>query len=385
MARLLHVTTTDMSLDWLLRPQLLAFAAAGYEVWGVSAPGPHVAALERSGIRHVAVPHLTRAMRPAWDLRALGELRRVFTEVRPDIVHTHNPKPGLLGPLAARSARVPVVVNTVHGVYATEEDGVAARALTAVADRVTAGLVGAQLVQNPEDVPTLERFGVPRSKVVLVGNGIDLGRFRAGAVPDERRRRLRAEVAADDDPVLCGAVGRLVREKGYVELFDAVARAREEVPALRLVVVGPDEPDKADAIAPEVRARAEDRGVRFVGARDDVEGWYRAFDLYVLASHREGFPRSAMEAAAMGLPIVATDIRGCRQVVEDGRTGILVPPRNAAALSRALVALARDPHRRERFGRAGAEKARQEFDQQAVIDTTLQVYDRLRRRSATSV
>ena len=121
MARLVHVTTTDKSLALLLGPQLRAFAAAGYEVIGMSAPGEWVGQLEADGIRHIPLRHATRAVAPAHDVRALGELRGLFRTLRPDIVHTHNPKPGVYGRLAARAAHVPVIVNTVHGLYATPE------------------------------------------------------------------------------------------------------------------------------------------------------------------------------------------------------------------------------------------------------------------------
>jgi glycosyltransferase involved in cell wall biosynthesis len=144
-----------------------------------------------------------------------------------------------------------------------------------------------------------------------------------------------------------------------------------------LVVAGPSDDDKADAVPAAVRDAAAAGGVRFLGMRSDVEDLYRAADLYVLASHREGYPRSAMEAAACGLPVVATDIRGCRQVVEDGVTGTLVPVRSAPALSRALAGLVADGERRRAFGAAAEARARSEFDQQRVIDTTLRTYRRL--------
>src|SRR5436190_15675559 len=111
---LIHLTTTDISLAWLLQPQLVAFADAGYNVIGMSAPGPHVDQLARDGIRHEPIAHFTRAMAPQHDVLAFFEIRRAIARMRPDIVHTHNPKPGVLGRVAARLSRVPAVVNTVH-------------------------------------------------------------------------------------------------------------------------------------------------------------------------------------------------------------------------------------------------------------------------------
>lgn len=382
--RVVHVTTTDISLALLLGPQLRAFAAAGYEVIGASAPGPHVAEIESWGIEHRPLRHATRAMAPTRDVAALGELMRLFRELRPDVVHTHNPKPGVYGRLAARATRVPAVVNTVHGLYALPEDRWAKRALVYSLERIAAACSDAELVQNPEDVATLARIGVPRSKLHLLGNGIDLDRFDPATVSDERRAEIRREFGVDDDAVVCGAVGRLVWEKGYREVFDAAARLRTLAPSARLVVIGPSDPEKGDSLRDTDLAEARRHGVIFLGMRSDMESLYAGMDVYVLASHREGFPRSAMEAAAMGLPVVATDIRGCRQVVDDGHTGRLVPVRDADALARAVAALAGDAELRSAMGRAARDKAQRDFDQRRVIDLTLDVYARLLDRAPTT-
>ncbi len=188
-------------------------------------------------------------------------------------------------------------------------------------------------------------------------------------------------MGAKPGDVVCGAVGRLVWEKGYRELFAAARALRERRPELKFVVVGETDHEKADAVSASDIAQAEaECGVRFLGHRNDVDALYGAFDLYVLASHREGFPRSAMEAAAMGLPLVVTDIRGCRQVVDDDTTGLLVPRKDAAALTGALDALSGDEARRVAMARAARAKAIREFDQRRVIELTLDVYaEQLRR------
>lgn len=371
--RLVHLTTTDMSLEWLLRPQLEAFADEGYEVIAMSAPGPHVAALESAGIRHVAVPSLTRAMAPLRDMRALADLVSRFRELRPHIVHTHNPKPGLLGRTAARAAGVPVVVNTVHGLYALPEDNLAKRAVVYGLERLAASFSDAELLQNPEDLPVMRRLGVPHSRLTLLGNGVDLRRFDPDAVRSDERARLRAEWGIGPDTTVIGLVGRLVREKGYPAVFEAAARmARDDC---AFVVVGPDDPDKPGALSPADRAAAEAAGVRFLGARSDMAELYTAFDVYLLASHREGFPRSAMEAAAMGLPVVATDIRGCRQVVIDGVTGSLFGVDDVEVMVDRLRRLVTQPTRRQRLGAAGRAKALAHFDDRTVVATTLRTYE----------
>jgi glycosyltransferase involved in cell wall biosynthesis len=367
-----------MTLELLLGPQLEAFAQDGFDVVGISAAGPFVEAIERRGIRHLPLRHATRASAPAQDAHAMVELLQLLRRLRPTIVHTHNPKPGLYGRVASRLARVPVVVNTVHGLYAQSEDALPKRALVYAAERVASICSHAELVQNQEDLVTLQRIGVPGHKLTLLGNGIDLRRFDPATVSPRDVTAARTELGArHPDDVVVGIVGRLVREKGYLEAFQAARRLRDHVPPLRFAVVGGEDHEKSDALRPEDLEQARTHGVRFLGGRDDIVRLYAGMDLLVLASHREGFPRVAMEAAAMGVPVIATNIRGCRQVVHDGVTGQLVSPRDAHALAGAIQHLARAPARRRRLGCAGRAKAAREFDQQRCIDITLETYRRL--------
>ena len=376
---LIHLTTTDVSLALLLQPQLRAFADAGYDVIGMSAPGPYVDDLTRDGIRHEPVTHFTRRMAPQHDALALGELWRAFRRLQPDIVHTHNPKPGVFGRLAARAARVPAVVNTVHGLYAVPNDRTAKRWVVYGLERAAAKCSDAELVQNVEDVPVLHRLGIGAPKVRLLGNGIDLARFDATAAR-ATRAAARAELGIDDDTIVVGAVGRLVAEKGYHELFAAARALKITSPKVRLVVVSLTDVAKRDAISSAERSNAAAAGVRFLGERRDVERVYAAMDIFVIASWREGFSRSGMEAAAMGLPVIATDVRGCRQVVDHERTGLLIPVRDPDAIADAVRRLAANADLRRTMGEAGIELARREFDQRRVIDITLATYAEVLRR-----
>jgi glycosyltransferase involved in cell wall biosynthesis len=375
-----HLTTTDMSLAWLLAPQLEAFGRAGYEVIGVSAAGPFGDRLAASGIRHVSLPHATRSMAPAHDAAASVELFRRLRDLRPDILHTHNPKPGWYGRPIGRLARVPVVVNTVHGLYASPDDRLAKRAVVYGLERMAAACSDAELVQNPEDVEVLRTLRVPSSRVHLLGNGIDLARFDPHRFDDADRLDARAAMGAAPGELVVGVVGRLVHEKGIAEVLGAAARLRDADPPIRWALIGPSEPEKADAVDLAALARAAGDGVTVVGERDDLDRLYAGMDVFVLASHREGFPRAAMEAAAMGRPVVATDIRGCRQVVDDGVTGRLVPARDADRLAGVVRELMAEPETRAKMGVAGRDKARREFDQQRQIDITLDVYAELLER-----
>jgi glycosyltransferase involved in cell wall biosynthesis len=369
--KIAHVTTVDMSLRYLLLAQLRAVRDAGGEAIGISAPGPDVEYLEREGIRHIAIPSSTRASDLGGDARAARDLHSILLREQVDVLHTHNPKPGIYGRIVGRLARVPIVVNTVHGLYATEDDAWSRRVGVYALEAVAARFSDVELVQNPEDLALMQRLHLTRNARFL-GNGVDLERFDAGRFTPVQRRRARAELGANDDTVVVGAVGRLVAEKGYNELFAAMRAL--DVDRYLLVVAGGEDPHKGDALDKTALADARRRGVVFTGHRHDIEAVYSALDVFVLASHREGFPRAAMEAAAMGLPVVATDVRGCRQVVDPGRTGLLVPVGDARRLAQAISGLGDDPANRIRMGLAARARAVREFDERRVVERVMSAY-----------
>ena len=375
--RVAHVCTVDLTARFLLLPQLRRLRDEGYDVSVISAPGRWVADLEAEGIRHLAWASATRAWDPRADRRAYRELRDVLGRERFDVVHTHNPKPGVLGRIAARRAGVPVVVNTVHGLYATPEDRWAKRAAILTVEGYAARFSDLELYQSAEDLAWARREGVvPASRSALLGNGTDLGAFHPAAVPPARVSELREELGLGPHDIVIGTVGRLVDEKGFRELFEAI----RAVPGpIRLLVAGSRDADKDDALSEADLAAAGDRVV-LAGWRPDVRDLYAAMDVFVLASWREGLPRSAVEAAAMGRPLVLTDIRGCREVARHEREGLLVPPRDPAALAAAIGRLARDEGLRHSLGAAARTRAEERFDERAVMDRIVGAYGALLTR-----
>ncbi|MGI8516972.1 MAG: GNAT family N-acetyltransferase [Acidimicrobiia bacterium] len=366
-----HLTTVDLSLRYLVFPQMLAVLDAGGEAIGISSPGPWVEEIEAAGIRHIPLHSSTRGMALVDDLRAAVELWRVLRREKPDILHTHNPKPGLYGRIIGRLSGTPVVINTVHGLYASPDSPAGKRALVYSLEALAARFSDAELVQSSEDLALIKKWRIaPRSRVDLLGNGIDLSKFRP-PVDENEREQIRASLGLDPDQIAVGAVGRLVAEKGFPELFEAVPQLPDNYVVF---AIGPDDVDKADALSPVVIEQARASGVRFLGMRTDIDLIYRALDLFVLPSHREGFPRAAMEAAASGLPVVATDIRGCREVVEAEVNGILVPVRNPQKLAEAIERLGSDPELRRKMGAAGVDRSRRLFDETVVVARVLATY-----------
>lgn len=356
--RVAHLTTSDMSLALLLATELTVDLEAGHDVVGISAPGRYVERVEALGVRHVPVPSLSRSWGLKADIRGFAELVRVLRRLDLDVLHTHNPKTGVMGRIAGRACGIPVVVNTCHGLWARPGDPLKRRVFVYGLEGVASRFSDYELFQNAEDQHTL-RFALRRGRSRVVGNGIDLERFQ----PDpEGRARVRAELGVGDDEILVGAVGRRVVEKGEREF---VAMSSALAGRARFVWIGPDDGELHDA---------DDGAVEFVGERRDMTAVYSALDVFVLASYREGFSRAGMEAAACGRPMVLTDIRGCREVGTSEEHLLLVPSADAAALTEAVARLIEDPALRTRLGDAARERALAEFDQRRVAATSLTTY-----------
>jgi glycosyltransferase involved in cell wall biosynthesis len=254
-----------------------------------------------------------------------------------------------------------------------------ARRVYTTHEKLGGGCPGLRLSQNKKDIDTALRERIASAdKLKLLGNGIDLRRFDPGSFSPEAGRRVRAALGIPEDAPVVGFVGRLVAEKGLRDLLEAARLVRERLPSVRFLIVGGADPEKPGAITPEVaRALGVLPACVFAGVRQDMPEVYRAMDVFALPSHREGFPRAPMEASAMKVPCVVTDIRGCRQAVTHGRNGLLVPVGDSRALAVALLEVLRDPALSRRLGEEGRRRALVDFDERRVFATVLREYERL--------
>jgi glycosyltransferase involved in cell wall biosynthesis len=374
-ARLAHFTTIDASLAKLLATELTIALEAGYDVYGISAPGKYVSEIEALGVSHVALPALTRSWSLVSDLKAIRELWGVLGRLDLDVLHTHTPKAGVIGRIVGWLRRVPIIVNTCHGLPATQDDRASKRLAVYAVEALAAQFSDAELFQNHEDHRLMSRFLCGRAAEV-VGNGIDLERFKFDPVG---RNRVRRELGVDEQQLVVGAVGRRVAEKGMLEYSEVASQLGDRA---TFWWVGPQDFGKSDALSEDLS------GVTFLGERTDMAAVYSAMDVFVLASHREGFPRSAMEAAACARPLILTDIRGSREVGRAGTEALFVPVRDPVSLANALIDLFDEPDRRVDLGRAACSRARQAFDQRQVAERSFQTYrliaDRKKSRAVRS-
>lgn len=329
-------------------------------------------------VQVVEIPTLRNRAGPLADLASLIALYRLFRRERPDIVDLHLFKARLLGGLAARLARVPVVVETFHGTLFAEYYPPVVSWGLKVMERALARLMSVVIAVSSSVAEELVRLGVtPASKVSVIPVGLDLAPF----LPSGRSGMLREELRVPEGTFLVGAVGRLVPIKGWRYFIDAAACIVRRIPHTWFVIVG-DGPEAAALRRQVGNARLESE-VRFLGWRRDPEQLYPDLDVVALPSLNEGTPVSVIEAMASGRAVVATSVGGVPDVVEDGVTGVLVPPRDAQALAEAVIRLLENPSERCRFGAAARERIRGRFDADRLARDMDAVYRAQLQRLAT--
>ena len=387
MVRLVHVTTVPGSLTFF-HGQVGYLKARGVDVWALSSPGEELdkfAAREGVSVHGLEMP---RRITPLRDLATTARVWRWLRKVLPDIVNAHTPKGGLLGMVGAWLARVPVRVYHMHGLPLMTATGLKRRLLR-WAEKVSCLLAHQVFCVSASlrDAAVAEGLCQP-GKIAVLHHGSINGvaaetAFNPALVGVTVRATTRARYGISLDAEVMGFVGRVVGDKGIVELVKAWQTLRAERPDLELLVVGPFE--SQDPLPPEVEnVLRTDSRVHLTGMDWETPPLYAAMDVVVLPTYREGFPVVPMEAAAMELPVVATEVPGCVDAVQDGVTGTLVPPRDAAALTEAIRRYLVDPELRRKHGRAGRERMLREFRQEDIWAELYAEYTRLlqmRRRT----
>jgi glycosyltransferase involved in cell wall biosynthesis len=371
--RVILFANTDWYFWNFRRSLALALRDAGHEVMLISPDGPYGERLRALGLRWQALPMDRRSLNPLRELALLRHLVRLFRRERPDLVHGFTIKCAVYGSLAARLAGVPARVNAVAGMgYVFTSDDAKARLMRPLVRallKLALGGRGARLIlQNPDDVALFERARLadPASVRLIPGSGVDCERFQPDAtrVPGERMRVL--------------LPARLLWDKGLAEYAEAARLLQARgVPVAMLLAGDPDPGNPAAVRESEVHAWVGSGVLEWLGHVEDMPALLRSVDVVALPSYREGLPKGLFEAAACGRARIATDVPGCREVVEHEVDGLRVPVKDGAALADAIERLVRDPALRTRLGEAARRKAMERFDERIVIARTLDVYREL--------
>lgn len=347
-----------------------------FEVDLISGPtfgheGSIEAAVEAAGIPILREPDLVRQPAPWRDLRALHSLTRRFRAVSYDIVHTHTSKAGFVGRLAARKAGTPILVHTPHGNifdgYFSKPVSAAYMMLERYAARFTDRLI--ELTAGGVEEHLAEGIG-KREQFRVVFSGIDLAPFEH---TQAKREAFRRALGVEDDEIIVGGVGRLEPVKGFAYFVAAARAVLREAPRVLFVLAGAGSQEAA------LRREAAPLGdrFRFLGLRNDVPDMMAALDMLVVPSINEGMGRVLLEAGAAAKPVVAANVGGIPDLVEDGRTGLLVPPRDGAAIAGAVLALVRAPELRAAMGAAARAKTVPHYSLENMVRRIEAIYEEL--------
>jgi glycosyltransferase involved in cell wall biosynthesis len=381
--KILQISAIGLTAKHLLKPQIDYFLAQGATVEIACAPGAEVEELRQQGYVVHTIP-IERRILSGTNLLSIARLVRLMQRQRYDLVHVHTPIASVLGRIAAKVAGVKHIVYTAHGLPFHDRSSPLEYAAYFTIEKLCALLSDRILMQNDEDLVTVQDLELcSLDKVAYLGNGVDLDQFNRQRLDADQQQQLRQELQIPASAeLIIGTIGRLTQKKGSGYLIEAAAQLLPRFPQLHVLIIGGQldsdpEPFQAQLID-RIQALGLNDHVTLTGYRTDIPQLLGLLDIFTLPTFtHEGLPRSILEAMAMELPVVATDIRGCREAVLSGRTGFIVPPQDSTQLAEALGILLADANLRQTYGVAGRCRVETQYDERFVFQRLAEFYQRL--------
>ena len=385
MKKLIRITTVPISFKVLLKGQLRFMTSNGFDVKGVSSEGEELREVhENEGIVMEAI-NMSRKITPFQDLKSLWEMWNFLRKEKPQIVHTHTPKAGIIGMLAARLAGVPHRLHTVAGLPLMEATGTKRKILNFV-EKLTYSSA-TRVYPNSKGLYDfiLQNNFTQSNKLKIIGNGssngINTTFFSPAQVSEIENVALREKLNIQPDDFVFVFVGRIVSDKGINELIKAfselqTAENNEQI-GIKLLLVGGLESD-LDPLNPETLAEInQNRDIISVGFQQDVRPFFAIADALAFPSYREGFPNVVMQAGAMGLPSIVSDINGCNEIIVEGENGMIIPPKNVEKLKEKMLTLAKDKNLYTRLKGNSRRMIENRYEQSVVWKALLEEYEGL--------
>lgn len=378
MIKLLRITTVPLSLQILLRGQL-RFMSQHFQVKGISSSGTQLQQVAQTeGIETLPVD-MARDISLVKDVKALWQLFRLFKKERPEIVHTHTPKAGTLGMMAAWFCRVPVRLHTVAGLPLVEATGFK-RTILNVVEKITYACA-TKVYPNSFGLYKiiLQNHFCKPSKLKVIGNGssngIDTTYFSPEQISEKQVEKLKAQLGITPIDFVFVFVGRLVKDKGINELVEAFKKVQQKHTQTKLLLVGPVEPE-LDPLAPATEQEIkENPNIITTGFQNDVRLYLAVSNALVFPSYREGFPNVPMQAGAMWLPSIVSNINGCNEIVQHGHNGLIIPPKNTGELEKAMLRLLEEPELNRQLAGNARKSIVSRFNQQTLWKLIKEEYD----------
>ncbi len=373
-----YVGSVDITLRFILLNHMKFLLMEGYDVHAVCSNGKWLKDVEDAGIKVKAI-EIKRRISPIADLITFTRLFFYFKKEKFDIVHTHTPKPEIYGQIAAKLAGVPVIINTLHGFDLPVDVTYFAGKIFVLLEKIAAKCSDLIFSVNHKNINLIVKEKICSPLILkYFGDGIDTQRFNPKRFSKEHIGNKKKEIGLDPSKRVIGIVARLVKEKGFLDLFDAFKIVLNKFPNTTLLIVGSPEPEKKDAIDLNIiKKYGIQDNVLFLGERADVDQIYPLMDVFVLPSHREGLGLATLEASATEKPVVTTNIGGCPEAVDDKKTGLLINPKSPNDLADAIIYLFSNPKEAETMGKEGRKKVLREFDENIVFDRIHTEYLRL--------
>ncbi len=385
MKKLIRITTVPISFKVLLKGQLRFMASNGFDVTGVSSEGEELREVrENEGIVMEAI-NMSRKITPFQDLKSLWEMWNFLRKEKPQIVHTHTPKAGIIGMLAARLAGVPHRLHTVAGLPLMEATGIKRKILNFV-EKLTYSSA-TRVYPNSKGLYDfiLQNNFTQSNKLKIIANGssngINTTFFSPAQVSEIEKVALREKLNIQPDDFVFVFVGRIVSDKGINELIKAFSELQtaenNELTGIKLLLVGGLESD-LDPLNPETLAEInQNRDIISVGFQQDVRPFFAISDALAFPSYREGFPNVVMQAGAMGLPSIVSDINGCNEIIVEGENGLIIPPKNVEKLKEKMLTLARDKNLYIKLKENSRRMIKNRYEQSVVWNALLEEYEGL--------
>ena len=385
MKKLIRITTVPISFKVLLKGQLRFMASNGFDVKGVSSDGEELKEVhENEGIVMEAI-NMSRKITPFQDLKSLWEMWNFLRKEKPQIVHTHTPKAGIIGMLAARLAGVPHRLHTVAGLPLMEATGIKRKILNFV-EKLTYSSA-TRVYPNSKGLYDfiLQNNFTQSNKLKIIANGssngINTTFFSPDQVSETERVALREKLNIQPDDFVFVFVGRIVSDKGINELIKAFSELQavenNELMGIKLLLVGGLESD-LDPLNPETLAEInQNKDIISVGFQQDVRPFFAISDALAFPSYREGFPNVVMQAGAMGLPSIVSDINGCNEIIVEGENGLIIPPKNVEKLKEKMLTLARDKNLYIKLKENSRRMIENRYEQSVVWNALLEEYEGL--------